>query len=137
MRRKREKEKIERTKNVGVAILALALMGYASYVAPPRELVARAPEMLGSAAVGVAAGVPENPYNTLAQELQAKEAELNAREAALRGTDAGTAAESGFFNEPMAVVSFFISIILFALLLLNYYFDWHREKQRRIQTQTA
>ena len=134
MRRKQRGKTREHSKNAAVALVALVLLGYASYVSPPRELVSRAGEMLGSAAVGVAAGVPENPYNTLAQQLQAKEAELNEREAALRGNDAGTAQNDGFFNEPMAVVSFFISIILFVLLLLNYYFDWHRQKYGKVQT---
>lgn len=129
-----QKNKKKGMYNGAIGVAALVLFVYAASVAPPRELVARAPLMLGSAAIGVAASVPENPYNSLAQELRVKEEELKVREQQLSGNGGNTLPQSGFFNLTMALVSFALSIILFVLLLLNFYFDWHRERMRTLRT---
>ena len=131
----RKRARVRRAYTIGVATFALALLLYAVQVAPPQALLRAAPSMLGSAAVGITVGVAENPYNRLAQQLEAKEDELAAREQRLSGADRGPT--EGFFDERMAVISFCISIALFVLLILNFYFDWHRERRKKLEMQRA
>lgn len=96
-------------------------------VAPPEMLVREARYMLSSAAVGMTVGVPENPYNSLALQLKLKEDELARREAALATPESKS---DTFVSQPFAVLSMCVSLVLFVLLLLNFYFDWHRERMR-------
>jgi hypothetical protein len=77
--------------------------------------------MLGSAVVGVSASVAPNADNTLAAELAQREAELDAREAALGG---GT-------SDVIARYSLMASAALFGLLALNYILDWRRSARMR------
>lgn len=79
--------------------------------------------------IGVSAAVPENEYNSLAQQLAAKDAELAQREKVLLDREEGT---SG--NQISSVAVWLMagsSLILLLLILLNYYTDW-----RRAQTYT-
>lgn len=80
--------------------------------------------------IGVGAAVVPNEYNILAEELKRKEAELAEREAALRAGTANTPLATRE-RDPLLVVSVAAAIILFALLLLNFYLDWRRERRQR------
>lgn len=106
-------------------LIAVALAGYASVSAP--SLPMRASLFLGSAAVGISAAVQTNSDNALAQELREREAELDRREALIRDAEA----ESAFWriSERLAPFSFLVSFILFALIALNYFFDWRRSRR--------
>ncbi len=70
-----------------------------------------------SPAVGVQIKVPENPYNTLAQQLKEKEITLQEREKILAQKEA-------------LITSTVFSLIgfLFVLIILNFYFDWRHRK---------
>jgi len=87
----------------------------------------RATLFLGSAAVGISAAVPSNPYNALAQELVEREAELDRREALVR--EAETKSTFWNFSERLAPYSFALSLILFGLVALNYVLDWRRSRR--------
>lgn len=73
--------------------------------------------------IGVGAAVPPNEYNILAEELKRKEAELREREAALRSAPGVLPARE---RDPLLAVSVAATIILFVLLVLNFYLDWRR-----------
>ncbi len=68
-------------------------------------------------AVGIQIKVPENPYNTLAQQLREKEISLEEREKIL------TRRESIIMG-----TVFGFMIFLFLLLILNFYFDWRHRR---------
>ncbi len=112
-------------------LVAVALAGYASVSAP--LLPMRASLLLGSAAIGISAAVPSNPYNALAQELVEREAELDRREALVR--EAESRSVFWDFSALLAPYSFAVSFLLFALIALNYILDWRRS--RRSYTRSA
>lgn len=107
----------------GVAAAAL-LLSYSFSFAPPTVIVKDASAMLGSAAVGVGAAVEPNEYNTLAQALAEKEANLIGRERAISDVSENQEQAAMF-----AVYSFIVGLILCALVAANFYFDWRREKR--------
>ena len=84
---------------------------------------------LGSA-VGVSTSVPENPFNKLAGQLKQKEEEL-----ALREQELNLKAEeldSGNNSQDLLIIVLGIGIVvLFALVLLNYYLDYRRRKNEQ------
>lgn len=124
----RKKHARRRASIIRVVLLgfAVSLGMYAIVQAPPALLIAGASKMLANAVVGMSAGVPENPYNSLAQELAAKEASLNERESAMTTRLEKNSGEPSL----LTIYSFILSGVLFVLLLLNYYFDWRRSHRR-------
>jgi hypothetical protein len=109
----------------GVAVAAL-LLSYSFSFAPPTVVAKNASLMLGSATVGMSAAVDENPFNTLAQQLVNKERELQARESALDQREFVLDAREA----PWAVYSFIFGLIISLLVLINFYFDWRRNRKR-------
>lgn len=85
----------------------------------------------GASVIGVGAAVPPNEYNVLAEELRRKEAELAEREAALRGETRPDASDERK-HDPLLAISLAATLILFALLLLNFYLDWRRERMTKM-----
>lgn len=82
----------------------------------------------------MSASVEQNPYNTLAMELSAKEGELLAREEELREREAllerkiDDAARS---NKQLTLfVLSGVTLLLLLLIFLNFYFDIKREESR-------
>lgn len=126
MAKRRKKEDI--ASRIALAV-ALVLMIYALSNDSFQTLVFQAPTMLGSAVIGMSAGVEANPYNTLAAQLSEKERELAAREARLQD-----AADGGLYDmggtRMLSAASFMLSLALFVLVALNYFFDWRRSKMR-------
>ncbi len=116
-----EKEVIRRT----VVVIALVLFIYATSIDSPRALVQTAGSMVGSAVVGMSAGVEANPYNKVAAELSQKQSELDAREAALNASPGGSLAGT----RGLAAASFCISIIVLILVAANYYMDFRRGRR--------
>jgi predicted PurR-regulated permease PerM len=102
----------------GVALGGIALP---MFMQTPARLVADAQSMMADSGAALTAAVPPNPYNTLAQQLDAKEQALNDREAALSAQDRKNTGLS--FNELFGFISFALSIFLFALIGLNFYLD--------------
>jgi len=81
-------------------------------------------------AVGMSVSVPENPFNKLALQLEEKENSLNVREVELQkreqNLDSGGVPIDGQKN---VIVLLMVGIIvLFILVLVNYYLDYQRRK---------
>jgi hypothetical protein len=81
--------------------------------------------------VGMSTSVPENPFNKLALELKQKESNLNSREQELNKKEANL---NDTWQPKLMVVLATGIIVLFLLILINYYFDFtrRREEKRKI-----
>lgn len=120
-RYKDEKEVIRRT----AVVIALALFMYATSTASPSTLAHDSASMVGSAMIGMTAGVEPNPYNTAAAQLAAKQNELEAREATVGALSGGSLTST----RVLAALSFCISIIVLILVAANYYMDFRRGRR--------
>jgi hypothetical protein len=79
-------------------------------------------------AVGMSISVPENPFNRLALDLKNKEERLDERERLLNEKEENLQARlNPKENFSLALMAGGI-VVLFILLMLNYYFDWKRRK---------
>lgn len=78
-------------------------------------------------AVGLSVGVAENPYNKVAAQLKEKEAALDQRENELEEREQALSTPVGPQKNLLYIV-FFGIIILFILLVFNFYFDYKRNK---------
>lgn len=92
--------------------------------------------MLGAASVSISARVPENADNTLAQALAEKQAVLDAREAALSAQAPAERVLSGTVI-PWGLLSFLMSLALFALVAANFYLDMRRDGRRLVSSPFA
>jgi hypothetical protein len=81
-----------------------------------------------SRAVGMDVSVPENPFNKLALQLKEKEQLLNLREADLNKREASTADNR---NDLYLAILGGGVILLFLLVMINYYLDYKRRKTGR------
>ena len=93
---------------------------------------------LGSVGAGVFASVPENEINVITAHISERERTLDAREAALREREIATRkfeteSESDYSTYIISVILFF-SIVL---LVLNYAFDFARNRIPRYEEQVA
>jgi hypothetical protein len=104
--------------NAACFSLATVLFAYAFLTDSPRDIAQGSRSMLGATMVAVTAAVSPNPFNTLDAQLQQKSAQLDQREAALNAREAKP--------DIYAIYSFIISIVLFVLLGVNFYFDRRR-----------
>lgn len=114
--------------NVGRALiltLACGLLFFSMEESNPAALAGATARMLGTSTVGLSAAVLPNPANQLMEQLSEKERELAVREERLRNSETRESAAI----DPIAPYSFAISITLFALLILNFYFDWMRARR--------
>jgi hypothetical protein len=84
-------------------------------------------------AVGMSVSIPENPFNRIALQLKEKENNLNEREAALSAKEKQISQTEigGGQNNLMRVLIVGI-IILFILVIVNYYLDYRRRKRENI-----
>lgn len=105
------------------SVASVAVIGISATTPQVEYALEKSSFLAANAVVGVFAGVPENPYNTLAQQLQAKEDELVARERALQS---GSLSEDGAF--PFGIASFAVSLGVLVLLAINFILDWRRSK---------
>lgn len=106
---------------LGCAILFVALSLYGNVSLGTKEF---AREM--GAAVGASASVPPNEYNTLAQALLKKEAEVNQKEAALAVREAEVLQQGNGKDTTLVFLVLFVGILLLILILINFYLDWKR-----------
>jgi hypothetical protein len=104
------------------AILFVALSIYGNLSLGPKEFARE----LG-AAVGASAGVLPNEYNTLAQSLLKKEAEVNQRAAALAEREAAVMRQGDEKSTKLVFVVLSVGGLLLVLILLNFYLDWRRK----------
>ena len=81
-------------------------------------------------AIGMSVSIPENPYNKVAMQLKEKEERLNAREAELNQREASL--ESSVMNSQKKMLGFIAVgiVVLFVLILINFYYDWFRQKRQ-------
>ena len=82
--------------------------------------------------VGVSLGVPENPFNTLAQQLKEKETRLENREYVLDERE-GELEERSLFLPSEIILNLILGmmIMLLSLISLNFYFD-HKDRNSQI-----
>lgn len=94
------------------------------------NIVALAKYMLAQAgySIGVSLNVPENPFNTLAKQLQEKETDLQKREQLLNEIIVKTEKESKI----ILILILTLIIILFILVLVNFYLDYQARKSHQI-----
>lgn len=104
------------------AILFVVLSVYGNLSLGPKEFVRE----LG-VAVGASAGVLPNEYNTLAQALLKKEAEVNQKEAALSLREAAVLRQGREKETKLIFVVLSVGALLLVLILLNFYLDWRRK----------
>lgn len=101
-----------------VVVMFLGLMSFNfDLLSAGRYFLAQA-----GSSIGVNASVPPNPFNTLAQQLQDKEDELNAREQNL-------ADKENNLNTPSLRFVYIATGALSFLFLTHLYFDFKRNQQ--------
>ncbi|MFA5831576.1 MAG: hypothetical protein WC878_07150 [Candidatus Paceibacterota bacterium] len=81
-----------------------------------------------SSAVGMTAGVPENEFNKLAQELKQKDTAITEREKALAERETIILREQKINNARLSALILVIGLVLFSLILLNFYLDAKRKR---------
>lgn len=108
-------------------VLILFLFSWRFYHVNPLDVTHYMVARIGST-TGTSAEVPENPYNTLAQELREREEELDEREEVLLQTLEERDRENRFISNLIL-----ISIVtLFLLVLFNFYLDYRTRKEERV-----
>jgi hypothetical protein len=82
--------------------------------------------------IGVSAAVPPNEFNTLAAQFAQREKELDAREMALSAREQSLLSElDSRQKDRMRTVYLYLfgfTLVLFLLVLVNYYLDYHRNE---------
>ena len=104
-------------------VLAIGMLAYALYMIPADSILPDTLDAVAAATVSMSAGVQANPYNSAAEQIKAKEAQLAERENRL--TMQETPSTRGG-NDTLAVYSLLMSAALFILVGLNFFFDWRR-----------
>jgi hypothetical protein len=103
------------------AVVFVVLSLYGNFTLGPKEFT----RQLG-AAIGASAGVLPNEYNTLAQALLKKEAEVNQKEAALSEREAAVLRQGREKDTTLVFIVLSVGVLLLFLILLNFYLDWRR-----------
>lgn len=128
----RNTSRIRRYAAYAALIIAIPLFGYSLNAAAPIHLARATGSMLANASVGVSAAVPPNPDNTLNAQLNEKAARLDAREAKVQAEEQKPRPPT--LNDTLGMYSFFISLALFVLVALNFYFDMRRRSSAQMST---
>lgn len=113
-----------------VAVLAALVLTLLYMATNPLKLEKFVATNIGRA-VGLSLSVSENPYNTLALELQKKEERINAREKDLEKIQEDLKTSYRYTNWLILVLGASV-VLLFFLVLLNFYFDYRRRKREEI-----
>ena len=115
-------------------IQALLLLGsslsllVAFSLSTPSVLVSSSRSMMAQV-VGMSAGVQPNEYNTLATQLAQKEEELKTREARVVEIQSNSSQSNATL---VATLSLGLSVVLFLLLILNFYFDMRARRDTNV-----
>jgi len=89
----------------------------------PTDLVSYSLASLGSS-VGVSVSVPPNPYNTLAVQLQEWQRKLEEKERMLTQKEVELNQKSIVRGEIISKLVVSLLIIIFVLILINFYLDF-------------
>lgn len=108
-------------------VVAIFGMAYPFFSQSPQEFASVASAMFASADATLSVSVPENPYNSLAQQLRVKQLTLQEREAALNAREARE--KKLTLGEIAGFISFMLSIVLCILVGINFYLDSKRRKK--------
>ncbi len=85
---------------------------------------------MASSVVGVMVGIPENELNTLTAQITERERELDAREAQLAAREISTREfNTGSTNDYSTFILSAILFVLTCLIVLNYALDWNRSRK--------
>lgn len=87
---------------------------------------------IGSA-VGLNVSIPENPINKLALQLKEKEESLNTREQELSAREQNLSLGKGGSQGILIMILGIGIIVLFVLVLFNYYLDYKRRNSKAIK----
>lgn len=120
MRAKRRKKASSIGLNTLGIVAAFAFLIFAFSRNSPALLAQSADSSLAAASMTVSAGVAPNQYNTLAAQLQQKEAQLDQEQNSIQQQSASV--------DMLGVYSLLISLALFILVAFNFYFDWKRSR---------
>lgn len=112
---------------VSLALILIFCFSWIFYSAEPIEIVKYLLAQAG-AGVGMSISVPENPFNTLAQQLQEKEAGLEKREEAV----AEVLEKSERDGKIILTLILSLTTVLFFLILLNFYLDYQSRKYQKV-----
>jgi len=106
-------------------IFFIFLLGYSKIALKvgPTDLVSYSLASLGSS-VGVSVSVPPNPYNTLAVQLQEWQKRLEEKEKILTQKEIELNQKSIFQGEIISKLVVSLLIIIFLLILINFYLDF-------------
>lgn len=113
--------------NIGMSALAVIFLGYAALTSSPASISRAAEDTL--AAVGLAASVPANPYNTLAQQLSDKQTQLDQQAAQLAVQEKNNMSAATSASDRLGFYSLCISAALFILVAINFYLDIRRREE--------
>jgi hypothetical protein len=110
----------------------LFLAGYSAFNRMPPDSLRLVYDNAASV-IGMGASIEPNEYNTLAQELEKRSEDLDRREAEIRAREAALGVDGGSPIVSARVAYFFggITLLLLTLILLNFYFDWKRNRASR------
>jgi len=112
----------------GIALsCAVILLSYSVSLFTPEVIAGSMTRMLANAAIGVSMGVEPNPYNTLASQLSDKAQELDERETRILALEDELRATRSL-ETYLATGSLVLSLLLFALVGLNFYRDARRAR---------
>lgn len=111
-------------------VLAVSLSFFCSFLFPFSGIWAGSVRNNLANIVGVSAGVPTNPYNTLNKQLEDKKNELDKREKAIADYELFLSSQVGDAEliNGVAVAGASASGILFALVGMNFFWDYKRNK---------
>jgi len=106
-------------------IFFIFLLGYSKIALKvgPTDLVSYSLASLGSS-VGVSVSVPPNPYNTLAVQLQEWQKRLEEKEKILTQKEIELNQKSIFQGEIISKLVVSLLVIIFLLILINFYLDF-------------
>ena len=106
-------------------IFFLVLLGYSKIALKisPIDLIAYSLASLGSS-VGVSVSVPPNPYNTLGVQLQEWQKRLEEKEKILTQKEIELYQKSIFQGEIISKLVVSLLVIIFLLILINFYLDF-------------
>lgn len=115
---------------VTLVLILVFSFSWISFQVGPVDIMKYLGAQVGSN-IGVSVSVSENPFNTLAQQLERKEIELQEKEKTLEQKEAQL--QNKDFSQQGKIILSIIAgliIVLFILILLNFYFDYKRRKYK-------
>jgi hypothetical protein len=111
-----------------IAFLLLIVLGFFTVIGVnPVSVGIFVGAKMGSA-VGMSTSVPENPFNKLALELKEKESKLTQKEINLVAREKAISETTISRQNKIIIALAFGIVILFFLVITNYYLDYQRRK---------